>query len=62
VDTVEAASRVKDDIAKSYCEGDKVLMVHVGVNKARRFLEVSIFVEGGRRGVLWLLKDRFGRD
>ena len=23
VDTVEAASKVKDDIAKSYCEGDK---------------------------------------
>jgi hypothetical protein len=30
VDTVEAASKVKDDIAKSYREGDKVLMVHGG--------------------------------
>jgi hypothetical protein len=27
---VEVASRVKDDITKSYCEGDKVLMVHGG--------------------------------
>ena len=27
MDTVEAASQVKDDITKSYCEGDKVLMV-----------------------------------
>ena len=34
VDTVEEASKVKDDITKSYREGDKVLMVHGGVNKA----------------------------
>ena len=49
--TVEAVSKVKDDIAKSYHEGDKVLMVHGGVNKAGRFLEVSAYAEDGRKGV-----------
>jgi hypothetical protein len=58
---VEAASRVKDDIAKSYREGDKILMVHGGVNKAGRFLEVSTYAEGGRKGVLWLLKGCCGQ-
>ena len=57
---MEVASKVKDDIAKSYHEGDKVLMVHRGVNKAGRFLEVSVYVEGGRRGVLWLSEGRYG--
>jgi hypothetical protein len=47
VDTVEAASQVKEDIAKSYREGDKALMVHGGANKAGRFLEVAVFAEGG---------------
>jgi hypothetical protein len=61
VDTVEAASKVKDDIANSYCEGDKVLMVHGVVNKAGRFLEVSVYVEGGHRGVLWLPEGRYGQ-
>jgi hypothetical protein len=58
VDTVEAACLVKEDIAKSFREGDKVCMVHGGANKAGRFLEVSIYVEGGRRGVLWIPKGR----
>ena len=61
VDTVEEASKVKDDIAKSYREGDKLLMVHGGVNKVGRFLEVSAYVEGGRKGVLWLPEGRHGR-
>ena len=60
VDTVEAASKVKDDIAKSHREGDKVLMVHGGVNKVGRFLEVSAYAEGGRKGVLWLPEGCFG--
>jgi hypothetical protein len=38
---VEEACLEKEDIGKSYCEGDKVLMVHGGANKAGRFLEVS---------------------
>jgi hypothetical protein len=61
VDMVEEASKVKDDIAKSYREGDKVLMVHGGVNKAGRFLEVFIYAEGGRKGDLWLPEGRRGR-
>jgi hypothetical protein len=35
-------------------------MVHGGSNKARRYLEVSVYVEGGRKGVLWLPEGRFG--
>jgi hypothetical protein len=60
VDMVEVASKVKDDTSKSYHEGDKVLMVHEGVNKAGRFLEVSAYAEGGHKGVLWLLEGRCG--
>ena len=39
VDTVEEASQsqAKVDIAKSYREGKKALMVHGGVNKAGSF-------------------------
>ena len=61
VETMKAASKVKDDIAKSYREGDKVLMAHGGVNKVGRFLEVSAYAEGGCKGVLWLLKGCYGR-
>jgi hypothetical protein len=46
VDTVEAARQVKEDVTKSYREGEKVLMVHEGANKARRFLEVFVYAEG----------------
>jgi hypothetical protein len=60
-DTVEAATQVKEDISKSYREGDKVLMVHGGSNKAGRYLEVSVYTEGGRKGVLWIPEGRFGR-
>ena len=61
VDTVEEACLEKEDIAKSYREGDKVLMVHGGTNEAGRFLEVSVYAERGRKGVLWLPEGRFGR-
>jgi hypothetical protein len=60
-DTVEAATQVKEDISKSYCEGDKVLMVHGGSNKAGRYLEVSVYAKGGRKGVLRIPEGRFGR-
>ena len=36
-------------------------MVHEGSNKAGRFLEVSIYAEGGHKGVLWLPESQFGR-
>ena len=42
-------------------EGDKALMIHGGANKAGRFLEVAVFVEGGRKGGLWLLEERDGK-
>jgi hypothetical protein len=60
-DTVEAVTQVKEDISKSYREGDKVLMVHGGSNKAGRYLEVSVYAEGGRKGVLWIPVGRFGQ-
>jgi hypothetical protein len=43
-------------------EGDRAMMVHGGGNKAERFLEVSVLAEGGRKGVIWFPKGRFGRD
>jgi hypothetical protein len=63
VGTVEEASQsqVKGDIAKSYREGDKALMVHGGVNKAGSFLEVAVYAEGGRKGIIWLPEGRGGR-
>ena len=61
VDTMEVASQVKDEIAKSSHEGDKVLMVNGGVNKAGRFLEVSVYAKGSRKEVLWLPEGRYGR-
>jgi hypothetical protein len=60
IDTVEAASQEKENIAKSFREGDKALMVHGGSNKAGRYLDVSVYTEGGRKGVLWLSEGRFG--
>jgi hypothetical protein len=56
MDMVEVAvlSQAKEEIAKSYREGDKVTMVHRGGNKAGIFLEESVFTKGGRKGVIWL--------
>jgi hypothetical protein len=63
VETVESAiqSQVKEEIAKTFREGDKAMMVHGGGNKAGRFLEVSFLEVGGRKGVIWLPEGRFGR-
>jgi hypothetical protein len=60
--TVEEALKepVKKDFVKSYCEDVKALMVREGGNKAGRYLEVVVFVEGGRKGVIWLPEDREG--
>jgi hypothetical protein len=62
VETVESAiqAQVKEEIAKTFREGDKAMMVHGGGNKAGRFLEVSFLVVGGRKGVIWLPEGRFG--
>jgi hypothetical protein len=40
---------VKEEIAKTFREGDKATMVHRGGNKAGRFLEVSVMAKGGRK-------------
>ena len=52
---------MKEEIAKSYCEGDKAMMIHRGGNKVRSFLELLVLAEGGRKGVIWFLGGRFGR-
>jgi hypothetical protein len=59
IDTMEAASQAKENITKSFHDEDKALMVHGGSNKAGRYLEVSVYAEGGLKGVLWLPEGRF---
>jgi hypothetical protein len=51
VETMEEAAlaQEKEVIVKTFREGDKVMMVHGGANKAKRFLEVSFLVVGGRK-------------
>jgi hypothetical protein len=51
---VEVLSLGKEDFVKSYCEDEKVLMVHGGGNKAGHYLEVAIYAKGGRKGIIWL--------
>jgi hypothetical protein len=62
VDMMEAVCQVKEDVAKSYCEGDKVLVVYRGANKAGRFFEVSVYAKGDHKGFLWLLRVVLGGD
>jgi hypothetical protein len=57
----EIQSQVKEEITNSYRKGVKATMAHGGGYKAGRFLEVSVQAEGGRKGVIWLPKGRFGR-
>jgi hypothetical protein len=61
-DTVEEAivSRGKEDFAKSFRDEVRVLKVRKGSNKAGCFLEVAVFVEGGRKGVIRLPEGRGG--
>jgi hypothetical protein len=63
VDSLEAAclSPVKEDFVKTFREDGKALMVHGGGNKARRFLQAGIYVEGGQKGVIWIPEGRNGR-
>jgi hypothetical protein len=60
--TIEEALKapVKEDFVTSYREDVKALMVHGGGNKAGCYLEVVAYVEGGRKGVIWLPKGREG--
>ena len=52
---------MKEEIAKTFHEGDKAMMVQGVGNKGGRFLEVSLMAEGGRKGVIWPLEGCFGR-
>lgn len=56
-DTMEEAlmSQGKEGFNKSFREKEEVLMtVCKGSNKATQFLEAAVFVEGGRKGIIWL--------
>jgi predicted Ser/Thr protein kinase len=54
VDRVDEAikSPVKEDFVESYCKEVKVLMIHGGGKKAGRFLEVAVYAEGDRKGMI----------
>jgi hypothetical protein len=50
----------KEDFIKSYREDEKVLMVRGGSNKVGRYLEVAVYADGGRKGIIWLPDSRGG--
>ena len=50
----------KEDFARTFQDEVRVLKVRMGSNKAGYFLEVAVFVEGGWKGVIRLLKGRGG--
>jgi hypothetical protein len=41
-------------------DGERVLKVRLGCNKAGCFLEVAVFVEGSRKGVIRIPEGRGG--
>jgi hypothetical protein len=61
-DVVEAAmeAQMKEDLAKMYRDEVRVLKVRLGSNKAGCFLEVAVFIEGGRKGVIRIPEGRGG--
>jgi hypothetical protein len=61
-DMVEEAfeSQGKEDFARSFRDEARVLKIRMGSNKAGCFLEVAVFVEGGRKGVIRLPEGRGG--
>jgi hypothetical protein len=61
-DTVEEAleAQKKEEFARSFRDEVRVLKVRMGSNKAGCFLEVAVFVEGGRKGVIRILEGRGG--
>jgi hypothetical protein len=50
----------KEDFARTFWDEVRVLKVCMGSNKAGCFLEVAVFVEGGRKGVIRLPEGRGG--
>jgi hypothetical protein len=61
-DAVEAAmeAQMKEDFARMHQDEARVLKVRLGSNKAGCFLEVAVFVEAGRKGVIRILEGRVG--
>jgi hypothetical protein len=53
---------VKKVTVTYFWEGENMLMVRGGSNKAGRFLEVAIYAKGGWKGIIWLPKGRNGGD
>ena len=50
----------KGEFARSFNDEVRVLKIWMGSNRAGCFLEAAVFVEGGRKGVIRLPKDRGG--
>jgi hypothetical protein len=50
-------AQMKEDFASMHQDEARVLKVQLGSNKAGCFLEVAVFIEGGRKGVIRILKD-----
>jgi hypothetical protein len=61
-DTVEEAleAQKKEEFARSFRDEVRVLNVRMGSNKAGCFLEVAVFVKGGRKGVIRIPEGRGG--
>jgi hypothetical protein len=53
-------AQMKEDFARKHRDGARVLKVRLGSNKAGCFLEVAVFVEGGRKGVIRIPEGRDG--
>jgi len=47
-------------LVKYFREDIKALMVRGGENKSGRYIEVVVFAEGGRKGIMWLPEGRKG--
>jgi hypothetical protein len=61
VEEVMGAQR-KEDFTRSFQDEVRMLKVRMGSNQAGCFLEVAVFVEGGRKGVIRLPEGRGGWD
>jgi hypothetical protein len=61
-DAVEEAmeAQMKEDFARTYRDEVRVLKVRLGSNKAGCFLEVVVFIEGSRKGVIRIPEGRGG--
>jgi hypothetical protein len=61
-DTVEEVmeAQLKEGFTRMHQDEVRVLKVRLGSNKAGCFLELAVFVEGGRKGVIWIPEGRGG--